>query len=93
MNILRNQKEDEVRGVNFMPDNWGFDDMYNYAKENLNKADQYMKSIRNKNIQLFCKIPLRLAHATLQALSKGKEKMSRDEVMTVVNEVKMGVYQ
>lgn len=93
VNMLRNQKEDEERGVSFMPDNWDFEDMFNYAKENLHKADQYIKSISSKNIQLFCKIPLRLAHATLQTLSKGKEKMSRDEVMAVVHEVKMEVYQ
>lgn len=93
VNILRNQKEDKERGVGFMPENWERKDMFNYAEENLNKAEQYVKSIRNKNIQLFCKIPLRLAHATLQALSKGKEKMSRDEVITVVNEVRMEVEQ
>lgn len=93
VNILRNQDEDDERGVSFMPDNWERKDMFQYAKENLSKAEQYINSIQNKNIELFCKIPLKLAHATLQALNKGKPKMSRDEVISVVNEVTTEVYQ
>lgn len=87
VNILRNQDEDDERGVNFMPDEWDREDMFQYAKDNLQKADQYMENIQDSNIQMFCKIPLELAHSTLQALKKGKEKMSRDEVFTVVKQV------
>lgn len=87
VNILRNQDEDDERGVNFMPDEWDREDMFQYAKNNLQKADQYMENIKDSHIQMFCKIPLELAHSTLQALKKGKEKMSRDDVFTVVNQV------
>jgi farnesyl-diphosphate farnesyltransferase len=87
VNVLRNQDEDADRGVKFFPDNWSREDMFEYAEENLAKADEYMKSIKTKNIILFCKIPLALAHRTLNALKSGKEKMSREEVESTVNDI------
>ncbi|WP_067726582.1 squalene/phytoene synthase family protein [Oceanobacillus damuensis] len=87
VNILRNKDEDAERGVRFFPDGWTREDMFVYAEDNLNKADQYMKQIDTRNIILFCKIPLALAHRTLKALKSGKEKMSRKEVETTVDEI------
>ncbi|MFA8439400.1 squalene/phytoene synthase family protein [Pueribacillus sp. YX66] len=87
VNILRNQDEDDERGVSFMPEDWDRKDMFEYAENNLKKADRYMENIQDTHIQMFCNIPLQLAHSTLQALKKGKEKMSRDEVLTVVQRV------
>lgn len=87
VNILRNKDEDSVRGVQFFPNEWTRDDMFNYAEENLAKADEYIKSIHHKKILLFCKIPLALAYKTLNALKSGKEKMTRTEVEATVVEV------
>lgn len=87
INILRNQDEDAERGVKFFPDKWTRDHMFDYATTNLAKADEYMKDINTKNIILFCKIPLALAHRTLQALKNGRDKMSRQEVETTVDEI------
>ncbi|KAA0965980.1 phytoene/squalene synthase family protein [Sporosarcina sp. ANT_H38] len=87
VNMLRNQDEDADRGVRFMPEGWDRDDMFAYATTNLNKADEYLKSINTKNIQLFCKIPLALAKGTLKTLKSGKEKMSRVEVESTVNAI------
>ncbi len=87
VNILRNKDEDAERGVRFFPDGWTRDDMFAYADNNLNKADQYLKQIETKNITLFCKIPLALAHRTLKALKSGREKMSRQEVESTVNQI------
>ena len=61
--------------------------MFAYATTNLNKADEYIKSIDTKNIQLFCKIPLALAKRTLTTLKNGKEKMSRAEVKSTVDAI------
>ncbi|MBO0600278.1 phytoene/squalene synthase family protein [Sporosarcina sp. E16_3] len=87
VNMLRNQDEDADRGVRFIPDGWDRNDMFAYATMNLNKADEYLKSIDTKNIQLFCKIPLALAKRTLTTLKNGNEKMSRAEVEITVNEI------
>ncbi|MFC4024833.1 squalene/phytoene synthase family protein [Oceanobacillus longus] len=87
VNILRNKDEDAERGVRFFPDGWTRDDMFVYAEDNLNKADQYMKQIETKNILLFCKIPYELANRTLKALKSGKEKISRVEVETTVDQI------
>jgi len=87
VNVLRNKDEDAERGVQFFPDNWTREDMFAYASENLEKADKYMKDIKTKNIILFCKIPLALAHRTLNALKSGQEKMSRQEVEATVEEI------
>lgn len=91
VNMLRNQDEDSERGVNFIPEGWSREDMFQYARQNLEKADNYIKDIKDRRILLFCKIPLSLAHSTLNALSKGKEKMSRDEVHEIVEQVKIEV--
>lgn len=87
VNILRNQLEDKERGVSFIPEGWTREDLFNYAEENLAKADEYNKSISKRSILMFCKIPLALAHKTLDALRKGHEKMTRKEVEQTVEEV------
>ena len=91
VNILRNKDEDKERGVQFFPEGWTREDMFQYAEGNLAKADEYMKSINRRNIKLFCKLPLVLAHKTLKALKSGKEKMTRAEVEATVEEVQAEV--
>ncbi|MDN7229122.1 phytoene/squalene synthase family protein [Planococcus liqunii] len=88
VNMLRNYDEDLERGVTFVPDGWNRDDMFNYANNNLAQADLYVKSIKNKRILMFCKVPLALAHSTLKALKSGKEKMTRKEVEGIVEQLK-----
>ncbi|WP_102348945.1 squalene/phytoene synthase family protein [Bacillus sp. Marseille-P3661] len=87
VNILRNHEEDRSRGVNFFPDGWELNDMFAYARRNLAQADAYVKDINTETIIHFCNIPLALAHATLNALTEGKEKMSRADVSEVVSRV------
>lgn len=88
VNMLRNLDEDRERGVSFVPEGWTRDDMFIYANENLAQADLYVKSIKNKRILMFCKVPLALAHSTLKALKSGREKMSRTEVEGIVEQLK-----
>ncbi|MGN7400894.1 squalene/phytoene synthase family protein [Cytobacillus praedii] len=87
VNILRNHTEDASRGVNFFPIGWDFEDMLTYARRNLALADEYVKDIKTATILHFCKIPLALAHGTLDALTAGKEKMSRADVTELVSRV------
>lgn len=87
VNVLRNIDEDAERGVQFFPNNWTKEDMFQYAEENLKQADLYMKDIQTKNILLFCKIPLALAKKTLKALKSGHEKMTRQEVEATVERI------
>lgn len=88
VNILRNQDEDSERGVQFVPDGWTRDDLFAYTEKNLALADDYMKDISTYNILLFCRIPLALAKRTVKALQQGREKISRNEVETIVEEIK-----
>lgn len=88
VNILRNQNEDMTeRGVSFVPDGWTRAQLFEYAEENLEKANLYIQDINKKSILLFCKLPLALAHKTLKSLKEGKEKMTRDEVEQTVLEI------
>jgi farnesyl-diphosphate farnesyltransferase len=87
INILRNHTEDKERGVSFFPDAWAIDDMFSYARKNLALAEEYVKDIQTSSILHFCKIPLALAHGTLEALIAGKEKMTRADVTETVNRV------
>ena len=84
VNILRNHHEDSDRGVSFFPLGWTADDMQQYARRNLTLADAYTAALPNGPAMLFCRIPLALAHATLDAISQGREKLSRTDVMSIV---------
>jgi farnesyl-diphosphate farnesyltransferase len=57
VNILRNHQEDKTRGVSFFPDGWELDDMFSYARRNLEMADLYIKDLKPGSILTFCKIP------------------------------------
>ena len=89
VNILRNKEEDSQRGVQFFPEGWTRADMFDYAEDNLAKADEYIKSIDRQSILLFCKLPLALAHKTFKALKSGKEKMTRAEVEETIEEIQL----
>ena len=84
VNILRNHAEDLTRGVDFFPQGWTAEDMHRYAQRNLTLADAYTAALPKGPALLFCRIPLALAHATLHALSQGREKLSRSDVMAIV---------
>ncbi|MDX2239308.1 MAG: phytoene/squalene synthase family protein [Leptolyngbyaceae cyanobacterium bins.302] len=84
VNILRNQAEDLTRGVNFYPNGWTHEQMHAYARNNLALADAYTAALPIGPALDFCRIPLALAHATLDALSQGEAKLSRTTVMNLV---------
>lgn len=86
VNIVRNYREDLQRGVSFFPKGWSVADMHQYARRNLQLADQYTKSLPNGPALKFCKIPLTLAYGTLEVLALGKDKLSRSDVMALVNQ-------
>ncbi|MGB3508824.1 MAG: phytoene/squalene synthase family protein [Microcoleaceae cyanobacterium] len=85
VNILRNYTEDLDRGVDFFPDGWTREDLQVYAQRNLLLADSYTNSLPCGPARNFCQIPLTLAHATLDILAMGQEKLSRSEVMELIS--------
>ncbi|WP_044640550.1 squalene/phytoene synthase family protein [Risungbinella massiliensis] len=91
VNILRNQNEDATRDVNYFPKGWTFADMMKYAKRNLGLADIYTANITSPPILKFCKIPLALAHGTVEVMESGKEKLSRFDVMKIVGRAIKGL--
>ncbi|MEB3311775.1 MAG: phytoene/squalene synthase family protein [Snowella sp.] len=86
VNIIRNYREDLKRGVSFFPEGWTVNDMHQYARRNLKLADQYTKSLSAGPALNFCKIPLTLAYGTLEVMALGKEKLSRSDVLALVNQ-------
>lgn len=91
VNILRNRKEDLERGVDFFPDKWGTEELMQYCRRNLALADLYIEDLRPGPILDFCRIPLALAHATLDALASGQVKLNRPAVLEVVRRITEGV--
>ncbi len=86
VNILRNHKEDFAqRGVSFFPAGWTEADMQAFARRNLVLADTYTAALPKGPALLFCRIPLALAHATLNVMAEGKEKLTRSDVMAIVS--------
>jgi len=87
VNILRNHTEDLTRGVDFYPAGWTNEQMHTYARKNLEMADAYTAALPLGPALDFCRLPLALAHATLDALSQGEEKLSRSMVMSLVSQL------
>lgn len=88
VNILRNHGEDLTRSVDFYPDGWTNDDMQAYARRQIQYADAYTASLPTDSPAFgFCQIILALAHATLDAMQHGAEKLSRSQVMDLVQQV------
>lgn len=88
VNILRNRQEDLQRGVDFYPDGWTDEDMFRYARWNLDEFDQYAKSLPETSFVKFVSVPRALAYATLDALQQGHEKLSRRQVVDIVADLK-----
>jgi farnesyl-diphosphate farnesyltransferase len=91
VNILRNHGEDLKRGVDFYPTGWTSENMQRYARRNLTLADAYTAALPKGPALLFCRIPLALAHGTLNALSQGREKLSREDVIAIVGPLTQSV--
>lgn len=85
VNILRNKDDDLRRGVNFYPDGWGLEEMLHYAQRNLQLADSYVADLKQGPSLEFCKIPLALAHATVNVISSGGSKLTRLNVLKIIN--------
>ncbi|MDX2099645.1 MAG: phytoene/squalene synthase family protein [Leptolyngbyaceae cyanobacterium bins.59] len=90
VNILRNHGEDLVRGVTFFPEGWTANDVHLYARRNLALADAYTESLPFGPALDFCRIPLALAHATLDTLLSGEAKLSRTKVMALIEQATAG---
>lgn len=86
VNILRNHAEDVARGVDFFPPGWQAEDMQNYARRNLALAGTYTRALPPGPALDFCTLPLALAYATLDALARGEEKLSREAVLQIVSQ-------
>ena len=87
VNILRNHKEDLVRGVSFMPHGWTSVELDGYARRNLALAEAYTQALPKGPARDFCALPLALAQATLDTMTNGLPKLSRSQVMAVVTQV------
>lgn len=90
VNIVRNHTEDLTRGVDFFPNGWSAKDMQTYARRNLVLADAYTSALPNGPALDFCRIPLTLAHATLDVIAGGQEKLSRNAVVALIQQVSSG---
>jgi len=86
VNILRNHQEDKTRGVDFFPKNWDAPKMQAYARHNLHLADCYTKSLPPGPVFDFCQIPLTLAYGTLKVMTLGQEKLTRSDVLALVEQ-------
>jgi farnesyl-diphosphate farnesyltransferase len=87
VNILRNRSEDLLRGADLIPDGWTKEDLIAYARRNLALGDSYTKSLSRGAVLDFCQIPLTLAHATLEAIAHGADKLTRSNVMALIERV------
>ncbi len=86
VNILRNRDEDLKRGVDFFPPGWTSDDLFSYARRNLDEFRRYVEGLTGSHFARFVRIPQMLAYATLDALQNGRAKLTREEVLAIVTQ-------
>ncbi len=86
VNILRNRQEDLARGVDFFPEGWDASSLVAYSRKNLALADAYLAELPPGPALDFCRMPLILAYATLDALESGRQKLDRSEVMKLLGQ-------
>lgn len=87
VNMLRNRGEDMARGVDFFPHEWSTDDMVEYARDHLSRFYGYAQNQPDKTLVQFFRIPRELADATLTAIQAGRPKLTRSEVLAIVQYV------
>ena len=61
-------------------------DVRRHACRNLALADAYTSALPPGPALDFCSIPLALAYATLESLARGDGKLSRSEVLQIVDQ-------
>ncbi len=84
VNMLRNHTEDLSRGVDFFPQGWDAENMQKYARRNLAMAGAYTNALPAGPALDFCQVPLTLAYGTLNALESGKAKLTRSDVLALI---------
>src|SRR2546429_693941 len=87
VNILRNRAEDLARGVDFFPTGWTEEQMCQYAWSHLMQTEAYALTLPSAPFEALIHIPLALAKATLDALARGETKLSRGEVLTILEKI------
>jgi len=87
VNILRNREEDIQRQVDFYPLGWSQEHMLTYAHNNLDQAKEKVKFIPRDAFAYMFEIPLVLAEATLDALEIGETKLTRMQVLQIINQL------
>jgi len=87
VNILRNRPDDLARERDFFPPQWSAAEMHAYARRNLRLAEAYVTALPSGPVNDFCKLPLALAWRTLTALQEGQAKLSRTEVVQIMQGV------
>jgi farnesyl-diphosphate farnesyltransferase len=87
VNILRNRVEDLARGVDFFPTGWSQEQMHHYARGQLMQAEASWHTLPPAAFEALVRIPLVLAFATLDALARGESKLSRSEVLRIVEKM------
>jgi farnesyl-diphosphate farnesyltransferase len=61
--------------------------MQEYTRRNLQLADSYIADLKEGPALKFCKVPLALAHATVNLIALGGNKLTRDAVLKIVSRV------
>ena len=61
--------------------------MQHYARKRLASAEGYARTLTSAPFEALVHIPLALATATLDALARGEGKLSRGEVLRVVDQI------
>lgn len=89
VNIVRNREEDLLRNVDFFPDGWKQSHMITYTRRQIALADAYLEKLPSGVVHDFCIVPLELAKATLDAIESGREKLTRSEVVSLIESLRV----
>jgi farnesyl-diphosphate farnesyltransferase len=86
VNIIRNRHEDMARSVDYYPVGWNREQMFAYARRNLEITREKVQAMPRDAFKYLVEIPLLLAEATLDVLEGGQRKLSRMQVLQIVKQ-------
>jgi farnesyl-diphosphate farnesyltransferase len=87
VNILKDAPSDAREGRSYLPANISRAEVMDLAREDLIRAERYVRMLADarapRGMIAFCELPVRLAVATLDRLTEGAPKLTRDEVFQI----------
>jgi farnesyl-diphosphate farnesyltransferase len=86
VNLMHSRTADLARGADLFPSGWGMAEMQAYARRHLALAESYVRDLPPGPALDFCRVPLTLAYAGVEAVEPDEAKRTRSALYHLVDQ-------